>query len=219
MCVNYVTVKRGSMARFGAPEPQGEWEPEVWQDYAAPIVVADRHGRRHSLLASYGMVPQHRLPAGSAFSTMNARAETVARLRSYREAWTSGQLCLVPMAHYFEPNYESGRHVRWAIGMADEAPFAVAGLWRAWAGPDGRKVCSFTQLTVNADEHPLLRRFHRPGDEKRSLVIVAPDDYARWLACRDPVQAHGMLRLTPAAQLHAFAAPPGGQADPQAALF
>jgi hypothetical protein len=38
-------------------------------------------------------------------------------------------------------------------------------------------------LTVNADEHPLMRRFHRPGEEKRMVVVLDPDDYAAWLSC------------------------------------
>ena len=38
-------------------------------------------------------------------------------------------------------------------------------------------------LTVNADAHPLMRRFHRPGDEKRIVVILDPTDYAAWLSC------------------------------------
>ena len=27
-------------------------------------------------------------------------------------------------------------------------------------------------LTINADAHPLMRQFHRPGEEKRSLVAI-----------------------------------------------
>ena len=57
------------------------------------------------------------------------------------------------------------------IGMADKSMFAVGGLWREWDGVDGPG-CSFTQLTINADDHPLMQRFHKPGDEKRALVSV-----------------------------------------------
>jgi len=32
-------------------------------------------------------------------------------------------------------------------------------------------------LTVNADDHPLMKRFHKPNDEKRSVVIVPPTQY------------------------------------------
>jgi putative SOS response-associated peptidase YedK len=207
MCVNYVTVKRDSLARFGSaagPALVGEWETEVWQDYAAPIIVAARDGTRRAIVAWYGMVPQARLAPGTrAYSTMNARAETAAMLPSYRDAWAACAFCLIPMERWFEPNYESGRHERWAIGRADGAPLAVAGLWRAWQQPDGRRVCAFTQLTVNADEHPLLSRFHRPGDEKRALVPIDPARFDEWLRCRDHAAARAMLVLPDAALLTA----------------
>ena len=38
-------------------------------------------------------------------------------------------------------------------------------------------------LTVNADGHPVMERFHRPGEEKRMVVILSPEDYAAWLSC------------------------------------
>lgn len=129
---------------------------------------------------------------------MNARGETVGAKRSYAKPWREGQLCLVPMNHFYEPNWESGKHERWKIGMADGSPFAVAGLWRTWSEPDGTTAQSFTQLTINADDHPLMRRFHKPGDEKRSLVIVPPDEWDDWLACRNPELARSFLRLYPA---------------------
>lgn len=225
MCVNYVTVKRDSLARFAALDqrvpfvPRGQWEHEVWQDYAAPVIVAAPEGRR-CLVASYGMVPQHRLAPGSrAYSTMNARSETVAELASYRDAWARFRFCLVPMERWFEPNYESGRHQRWAIGRADGAPLAVAGLWRAWEEPDGRRVCSFTQLTVNADAHPLLSRFHRPGDEKRALVPLAPALWDDWLRCRDHEAARRMLALPEDGLLAAGPEPVAGTVERQPDLF
>lgn len=33
-----------------------------------------------------------------------------------------------------------------------------------------------SMVTVNADTHPLMSRMHKPGDEKRSVVILRPDD-------------------------------------------
>jgi putative SOS response-associated peptidase YedK len=62
-------------------------------------------------------------------------------------------------------------------------PFAIAGLWREWPGPDGEPG-SFTMMTINTDGHPLMRRFHKPDDETRSVVIVRPEAYDDWLECR-----------------------------------
>ncbi|MGZ3237099.1 MAG: SOS response-associated peptidase family protein [Burkholderiaceae bacterium] len=113
---------------------------------------------------------------------MNARVETVGEKRSYSKAWRTGQTCLVPAQCVFEPHYdESGKHERWRIEMADHSLFAVAGLWREWKEPDGTLSIAFTRLTVNADNHPFMKQFHKPRDEKRSLVIVRPDEYDAWL--------------------------------------
>lgn len=195
MCVSFQTVTPQQLNdHFKAPlTGHRDWKPEVWQDYLAPIIVGDQQGRQ-ALVGQYGLVPQNRLTAGGKrYSTMNARAETVATLRSYAGPWRDGQLCLVPMLKYFEPNYESGKAQRWQIGMADHQPFAVAGLYRAWQEPDGGTSFSFTQITINADQHPVMRRFHKPDDEKRCLVIVAPDRYDEWLTCRQPDHARAML--------------------------
>lgn len=35
-------------------------------------------------------------------------------------------------------------------------------------------------LTINADGHPLMQRFHKPDDEKR-MVMMDPDQYQGWL--------------------------------------
>lgn len=157
---------------------------EVWQDYQAPILI-QRDGRRLALIASYGMVPKSKVQSGNKYyATMNARAETVGEKPTYRHAWQQGHLCLVPMTGFFEPCYESGKAERWRISMADSMPFAVAGIWRAWQEEQGYTF-SFSQLTINADTHPLLRRMHKLGDEKRSLVIVPQDDYDTWLGYRD----------------------------------
>lgn len=210
MCTNYTPSSRETLnSKFSAPiVDSGDWKAETYQDYLAPIIRWSASGSRESLLANYGMVPKTCMPPGSKhFSTMNARGETISQLRSYGSAWKSGQLCLVPMKYFFEPNWETGQHVRWRIGMADGEDFAVAGLWREWALPDDQFVFAFTQITINADEHPLMKRFHRSGEEKRSLVIVPESKYDTWLQCREPELARSLLLPFPAEQMRAEPAP------------
>lgn len=36
-------------------------------------------------------------------------------------------------------------------------------------------------LTINADDHSLMRNFHKPADEKRMVVILPEPAYADWL--------------------------------------
>lgn len=80
--------------------------------------------------------------------------------------------------------------MRWRIGLSSGEPLAIAGLWRSWKEADGGEALSFTMLTVNADGHPLTKRFHRPGSEKRSVVIVPEAKYAPWLTCRNTDEAY-----------------------------
>lgn len=160
------------MEYFGVDDPGYDWKGEVWQDYQAPILI-QRDGRRQAQ------------PGSKHYPTMDARAERVGEKPTYRHAWQQGHLCLVPMTGFFEPCYESGKAERWRISMADGTPFAVSGIWRAWQEEQGYTF-SFSQLTINADTHPLLRRMHKPVDEKWSLVIVSLDDYDTWLGCKDP---------------------------------
>lgn len=217
MCVHYEPATYSELRALQAQldESSPSWPADTWQDYAAPIIVRQDGGGRRALVASYGMIPKRKIPPGvKKFTTMNARSETVGSLRSYSKAWKAGQLCLVPMRRFFEPNWETGVHISYGIGMADASPFAVAGLWRAWEEEGGVISHSFTQLTVNADEHPVMKHFHKLDDEKRSLVIVAPADYDAWLACADPEQARSFMTLYPSHLLKAVPAPIKPKATP-----
>ena len=210
MCVNYTPTRKDQIAaKFDALDQTGiDWKSEAWQDYAAPFITHDALRRRQALLGSYSMIPKGKIAPGvKRFSTMNARAETIAELRSYAKPWREGMRCLVPMQHFFEPNYESGKAERWQIGLDDASDFAVAGIYRAWEEDEGQQSFSFTQITINADHHPLMKRFHQPGDEKRSLVIIAKEDFDEWLSCRNLDMARAFLQLPAAERMVAKPAP------------
>jgi len=209
MCINYTPVSQHGLDLFNTVAPaDAEWPAETWQDYPAPFIRLGANGERETLVGTYGMVPQKKIPPHvKKFSTMNARSEDVGTKRSYAKPWREGQLCLVPMERFFEPNWETGKHVRWGIGMRDRRPFAVAGLWREWPDGDGSLAYSFTQLTMNAAGHEVMEHFHKPGQEKRSLVIVPPEEYDAWLHCRNPEIARAFMGLYPADLMAAEPAP------------
>jgi len=211
MCVNYhppTPEQFGTLGAFTDLPADWRWPEETWKDYLAPILRTGRDGRPEARLATYGMVPRRQIPPDiKPFDTMNARFETLGERRSFAPAWRRLQLCAVPMAWFYEPCYETGRAVRHAIGMADESLFYVAGLWRDWPEEDGGVSSSFTQITINADDHPLMGRMHKPGDEKRSLVILPREDVGDWLGCADTETARSFLRHYPAAGMRDWAAP------------
>jgi putative SOS response-associated peptidase YedK len=66
-------------------------------------------------------------------------------------------------------------------------------LWDRWTDPaSGERVVSFSMLTVNADAHPVMQQFHKPGDEKRTPVVIAPALHDAWLSADVPQAAELM---------------------------
>lgn len=195
--------------QFGvAPSAQGTGK-EAFPGYLAPIVrlAEDGSGERECVTACFGLVPAW---ADMKLSrhTYNARTETVGEKPSFRTAFRKRQFCIVPAEAIFEPNYETGQAVRWKISATAGLDLGIAGIWewRPHGGPDDQPLVSFSMLTINADDHPLLMRFHKPGDEKRMVVIIEPDQYADWLQA-DAEAARSFFNAYPASKLQAVPAP------------
>jgi putative SOS response-associated peptidase YedK len=191
VCTNYRAGSRDFIREHFGVEADFDYAEETYPAYAAPIVLRTAQGNA-CRAACFGLIPHWARDTKIARSTYNARAETVAEKPSFRHAWRERQFCLVPMRAFYEPNYESGRAVRWRIERAGGEEFCVAGIWESWRAPTAQQVLSFSMLTINADGHPLMQRFHAPGDEKRSIVVLAPDHYEAWLGA-DGAQARQLL--------------------------
>jgi putative SOS response-associated peptidase YedK len=168
--------------KLGADLP-GEYPDESYPGFAAPMVLqSHQSGRIACGLAKFGLIPSWAKDEKIARHTYNARSETAAEKPSYRAAWRQRQYGLVLVDNFYEPSYGSGRAVRWKIELASGDPFGIACLWDRWTHPaSGELVVSFSMLTVNADQHPVMKQFHKPGDEKRTPVIIAPEMHHIWL--------------------------------------
>lgn len=198
MCTNFKPADQmGIRHTFGVDTPTLDFKPEAYPGYLAPVIrrPAGESAGVECIAARFGLIPGWAKDDTIGRKTYNARTETVAEKPSYRNAWNRRQVCLAPMAWFVEPNYESGKAERWRIHRQDDACFAVAGIWEQWHQA-GVPVHSFSLLTINADGDPLMGRFHKPEDEKRSLVIIPPDQYDAWLSA-DAEMARTFFSLTP----------------------
>jgi putative SOS response-associated peptidase YedK len=150
---------------------------ESYPGFVAPLVVKSHQSNRVACgLGRFGLIPSWAKDEKISRNTYNARSETAAEKPSFRSAWRHRQYGLVLVDNFYEPSYESGKAVRWKIELASGDPFGIACLWDRWTEPDtGELVVSFSMLTVNADEHPVMCQFHKAGDEKRTPVIIAPE--------------------------------------------
>ena len=79
-------------------------------------------------------------------------------------------------------------------------------MWSWWKSAKGELGHSYAMLTINANEHELMNRFHKPTDEKRMVVILPAGAYDDWLNA-PPARTHEFLRQYPADRLVAIPAP------------
>lgn len=209
MCSNYepVTSADRLLAFFGAKAEGDAPQVEAWPMKRAPFIrlAEDGSGNRICDTGTFGLLPSFATELAYGRKTYNARTETVASKPSFRQAWAAGRRCIIPAERIFEPNWETGEAVRWAIQHPGQAPMAIAGIYWPCKLPDASAGFSFAMLTVNADGHPVMQRFHKPGDEKRMVVILSDDQFNEWLSC--PVAEAPKFFTQWMGHLDAYAAP------------
>jgi putative SOS response-associated peptidase YedK len=209
VCTNFTPTKKSQWVKekLGVNLP-AEYSAESYPGFASPVVVKSHQtGRIACGLAKFGLIPSWSKDDKIARHTYNARSETAAEKPSYRTAWRQRQFGLVLVDNFYEPSYESGKAERWKIELASGGPFGIACLWDRWTDPaSGVLVVSFSMLTVNADEHSVMRQFHKPEDEKRTPVIIAPELHDKWLGA-DIKQASELMTWSHMPELKAIAAP------------
>ena len=190
MCSNYRPVTRTDhlLTFFGVERDSKEAPPEadMWPLGLAPFIRLHEDGSGNKVIddGHFGLLPSFAKEVVYGRKTYNARSETVHQLPSFRESWRKGWRCIVPAEWVYEPCHETGKAVRWRVQQADGTPMGIAGIYPRWRDPDGALHWSFAMLTVNAAGHPVYERMHRPGDEKRMVVILDRDQYDLWLTCR-----------------------------------
>ena len=209
MCTRYISPETGDIERhwhIGSRTPQ-RWVHDVFPGYQGVFIRAAKNSaacERELVVGPWGLIPWFAKERKLKFPTSNARSEELSAKASYKQPWARGQRCIIAARAFFEPNWETGKHVPWRFLRSDGAPWGLAGLWNSWTDPSSGEVLeSYTMLTLNADAHPLMRRMHRPDpkrppehQDKRSVVPIESEDVDRWLHA--PVaQAAQLVKLAP----------------------
>jgi putative SOS response-associated peptidase YedK len=143
-----------------------------------PVVRLNAAGERELVQVRWGLVPRWAKDPAIGNRMINARGETVATKPAFRNAFRRHR-CLVPANGFYEWQATPDGHKRplW-IGMKDGALLGFAGLFERWLAPDGQPLDTCTILTTDAND--LIAKLH-----ERMPVILAPEDYARWLDPED----------------------------------
>ncbi len=142
-----------------------------------PIIRQSREtGDRELILARWGLIPffTKDLKEIKGLSTINARAETIATSRTWREPMKKRR-CLIPVNAFYEwPKEGKPPKQPYAFELSSGNLFAFAGIWDAWKDGEGHWLQSYAIVTTEANE--LMSQIH-----PRMPVILHSRDYDRWL--------------------------------------
>lgn len=109
---------------------------------------------------------------GAAAPLVNVRAESATTRPAFRRL-LAFRRCAIPVDGFYEWRGTRGRGRQpFLVSLAEDAPFALAGLWNAAAEPGSRE--TVTILTISAN--PSLAPIH-----DRMPVIVPDEALAAWL--------------------------------------
>ena len=135
-------------------------------------VVRDTGKGRELVLAHWGLVPHWSKEEKPKYSTINARAETVAEKPTYRDPFRHKR-CLIPATGFYEWTREGDEKTPHHIRLPGGELFAFAGLWDHWdkegAGFDS---CSIIVTRSNETMQPI---------HDRMPVILNAAQYNTWL--------------------------------------
>lgn len=179
MCGRFVArTDRNWQNFFSLKQPPPPFESyNIAPSQRIPVVyrVADAN---ECELMRWGLIPffAHGIPGQ--YSTINARAETVAASPAYRGPWKRGQRCIVPANGFYEWQERQDGKQPYFIHLADRELFGFAGLWDRSVTAEGEVIHSCTVLTLPAS--PFMAAIH--NTRQREPAILRPEDHERWLA-------------------------------------
>ncbi|MCE9606590.1 MAG: SOS response-associated peptidase [Planctomycetia bacterium] len=122
--------------------------------------------------ARWGLIPSWADDPKVGSTLINAKAEEVAEKPTFRSSFRRGR-CLILADGFYEWKQEGKVKQPYYIRMADDRPFAFAGLADHWERDD-RAIDSATILTTEAS--PMMSEIH-----DRMPVILPKEAYELWL--------------------------------------
>jgi len=140
-----------------------------------PLLAIPNDGANTAAFFIWGLIPMWAKDPSIGNRLINARGETVAEKPSFRGSFKYKR-CLILADGFYEWKANPGKKTKipYFIHMKDRKPFAFAGLWDSWEGPDGSNIKTCTIITTEPNE--LMAPIHN-----RMPIILHTRNYAKWL--------------------------------------
>ncbi|HET8845501.1 MAG TPA: SOS response-associated peptidase [Ktedonobacteraceae bacterium] len=136
-------------------------------------IVKENSSSPHLALMRWGLIPAWAKDETIGSRMINARAETLAEKSSFKNLLRSRR-CMIVADGFYEWKAEGKSKTPMYITLADDKPFAFAGLWDLWKDSDGQEVQSCTIITTEPND--LMASIHN-----RMPAILRPGAYEDWL--------------------------------------
>ena len=163
----------------------GESRYNIAPSQQVPVFVGGEDGVAVHLMR-WGLVPSWARDTKIAYSTINARAETLAEKPAFRGAWRAHRRALVPASGWYEWKAVGTVKQPYFISADDDGnPLMFGALWERWRDPQGADLHSCTVITVPA--LPELKAVH-----ERMPLVLDPAQWPAWIDPRLP-QVPGLL--------------------------
>ncbi len=149
---------------------------------AQPVLIVRKSpkGERELAAVEWGLVPEWKKELSAGKPLINARAETVAEKASFRSPFKRTR-CLVPFNGWYEWKTRAGVKHPYLIEPVGGGIHAFAGIWTVWHGVGAENWLETMAIITEEAVGPMRAVHHR-----RPLVVAA-NDYERWLSPTDPV--------------------------------
>ena len=180
MCGRFVSATPPDQiaAYFGTEAPEALLEASY---NVAPTndvyAVLEDGSTRHLDAFHWGLVPLWAKDPKIGSRMINARAETVATSNAFKSAFKKRR-CIIPVTGFYEWQKRPGVKTKqpFFIQHPDGEPYAFAGLWEVWRGPDKDQepLRSCTIITTTPNE--AMATIH-----DRMPVILPPEAWDTWL--------------------------------------
>jgi putative SOS response-associated peptidase YedK len=175
MCTRYSLTKNKETIskRFGVTSPES-WKARynVAPGQSMPVIT----NRRSDEISFFhwGLIPNWSIDESAGINLINAKAENIQSKAPFKQAIKS-QRCLIPADGYFEWKKIGKAKIPYRITLANDEPFAFAGIWDYWENSKGEIINSFSIITTTANK--LISEIH-----DRMPVILSPENEQKWLS-------------------------------------
>lgn len=185
MCANFKPISLIQVEQLRLPMIPFAYEEEIFPSFQTPLLFQSNQGMEWRLV-NLGLIPKWAEDKEVAKHTYNARNETVMEKPSFSEAFSKCQFGVIPVSEFYESKYINGKPQRWAVRRKDGQAFYIAALYEITRLKSGEIVRSATMLSMDAHHHDMMKEFHEPRTDKRSIVVIPQHRLEEWLRLKQP---------------------------------